>query len=54
MWSKARCIAALENRLPEHVKVDVAFKKPIFLPGTVAFQVHNSTATGSLSRRAAF
>jgi hypothetical protein len=37
MWSKARCIAALENRLPDHVRVDVAFKKPIILPGAVAF-----------------
>ncbi len=37
MWSKARCIAALENRLPDHVRVDVGFKKPIFLPGTVRF-----------------
>jgi hypothetical protein len=37
MWSKARCIAALENRLPDAVRVDVAFRKPIFLPGKVAF-----------------
>ena len=37
MWSAARCVAALENRLPDAVTVDVAFKKPIFLPGTVAF-----------------
>ena len=37
MWSKARCIAAIENRLPDAVRVDVAFKKPILLPGTVAF-----------------
>jgi acyl dehydratase len=37
MWSKARCVAAIENRLPDAVRVDVAFKKPIFLPGTVAF-----------------
>ena len=36
MWSKARCIAALENRLPDHVRVEVGFKKPIFLPGTAA------------------
>ena len=28
---------ALENRLPDAVRVDVAFKKPILLPGTVAF-----------------
>lgn len=37
MWSKARCVAAIENRLPDAVRVDVAFKKPILLPGTVAF-----------------
>ncbi|WP_182523640.1 MaoC/PaaZ C-terminal domain-containing protein [Nocardioides dongkuii] len=37
MWSKARCVAALENRLPDAVRIDVAFKKPILLPGTVAF-----------------
>ncbi|MCW2773609.1 MAG: MaoC domain protein dehydratase [Nocardioides sp.] len=37
MWSMARCVGALENRLPDHVTVEVAFKKPIFLPGTVAF-----------------
>ncbi len=37
MWSLARCVGALENRLPDQVTVDVAFKKPIFLPGTVAF-----------------
>ena len=37
MWTKARCIAALENRLPDAVRVDVAFKKPVILPGKVAF-----------------
>lgn len=37
MWSKARCVAALENRLPDAVRVDVAFKKPVLLPGSVAF-----------------
>ena len=37
MWSLARCVAALENRLPDAVTVDVAFRKPILLPGTVAF-----------------
>jgi hypothetical protein len=37
MWSKARCLAALEGRLPDAVSVDVAFKKPILLPGRVAF-----------------
>jgi hypothetical protein len=37
MWSKARCVAAIANRLPDAVTVEVAFKKPILLPGTVAF-----------------
>jgi len=37
MWSLARSVAALENRLPDAVTVEVAFKKPILLPGTVAF-----------------
>ena len=37
MWSKARCLAGLEGRLPEAYAVDVAFKLPILLPATVAF-----------------
>jgi acyl dehydratase len=37
MWSLARCAAALENRIPDAVTVDAAFKKPILLPGSVAF-----------------
>lgn len=37
MWTMARCAAALENRLPDAVRVDVAFKKPVLLPGAVAF-----------------
>ncbi|HET6938390.1 MAG TPA: hypothetical protein VFI19_07285, partial [Nocardioides sp.] len=31
------CVAALENRLPDSVRVDVAFKRPVLLPGSVAF-----------------
>ena len=37
MWTLARSIAALENRLPSAVRVDAAFKKPVLLPSTVAF-----------------
>ncbi|MBQ1076158.1 MaoC family dehydratase N-terminal domain-containing protein [Micromonospora sp. C31] len=37
MWSKARCLAALENRLPDAYTVEVAFKLPVPLPGTVSF-----------------
>jgi len=49
MWSLARCVAAVENRLPAAVTVDAAFKKPILLPGTVAFgqdPVHDETGAG--------
>jgi len=37
MWTLARCVAAMENRLPDGVRVDVAFKKPVFLPSSVAY-----------------
>ncbi len=37
MWSKARCVAAFANRLGDESTVEVEFKKPIFLPGKVAF-----------------
>ncbi|MGC4745125.1 MaoC family dehydratase [Micromonospora sp. DT201] len=37
MWSKARCLAALENRLPDAYAVEVAFKLPVQLPSTVSF-----------------
>ena len=40
MWSKARCLAALEGHLPEAFKVDVAFKLPVRLPAKVAFSTH--------------
>jgi MaoC like domain len=37
MWTKARCLAALEGRLPDAFAVEVAFRKPIRLPGRVEF-----------------
>ncbi|MDG4807099.1 MaoC/PaaZ C-terminal domain-containing protein [Micromonospora sp. WMMD1120] len=37
MWSKARCLAALESRLPDAYTVEVAFKLPVPLPSTVNF-----------------
>lgn len=37
MWSKARCLAALEGRLGDSFTVSVAFKRPILLPGKVEF-----------------
>jgi acyl dehydratase len=37
MWTLARSVAAIENRLPDAVTVEVAFKRPVFLPGTVRY-----------------
>lgn len=43
MWTKARCLAALETEtfagaLPDRFTLDVAFIKPVFLPTEVCFQ----------------
>jgi acyl dehydratase len=43
MWTKARCLAALESRLPDGFAVDVRFRKPVLLPGKVRF---DSTGEG--------
>jgi len=45
MWTKARCLAALEAQLPDAFTVEVEFKKPILLPATVEFQ-EQSEASG--------
>lgn len=37
MWTKARCLAALEGRLPDAFAIEVRFRKPIRLPGKVEF-----------------
>jgi acyl dehydratase len=37
MWTKARCLAQLDSRVPEAFTVDVAFKRPILLPSKVRF-----------------
>ena len=37
MWTKARCLAAIESRLPDAFQVDVRFRKPILLPSRVEF-----------------
>jgi hypothetical protein len=48
MWTKARCLAALEP-LPDACTVDVQFRKPILLPGTVTF----GTRDGAFAVRSA-
>ena len=50
MWTKARCLAALEPVLPEAYEVDVEFRKPILLPGRVDFErdgVHFAVRDGA-------
>jgi len=37
MWTLARCLAALDARLPDAFTAEAQFKTPILLPGTVAF-----------------
>lgn len=37
MWSKARCLAALDNRRPDAFKTHVSFRRPVLLPAQVAF-----------------
>jgi acyl dehydratase len=37
MWTKARCLAALQGHLPGAYTAEVAFKLPLPLPATVAF-----------------
>jgi acyl dehydratase len=46
MWTKARCLAALESSLEDAYAVEVEFRKPIFLPGDASFaSVHESAGT---------
>jgi acyl dehydratase len=47
MWTKARCLAALQGHLPAAFSVDVAFKLPVLLPAMVAF---SSWADGDVRR----
>ncbi|HET8729644.1 MAG TPA: MaoC/PaaZ C-terminal domain-containing protein [Moraxellaceae bacterium] len=46
MWTKARCLAALESRLPDAFTVDVQFKLPVLLPAKVAFQSEDVAGNG--------
>jgi acyl dehydratase len=41
MWTKARCLAALEAALPDAYTVDVSFRRPILLPSRVTFAADN-------------
>jgi acyl dehydratase len=52
MWTKARCLAALGPRLGGRgsgYTVQVAFRKPIFLPATVEFAEATGESAGSIA-----
>jgi len=53
MWTKARCLAALDPGLPRGFTVEVQFRKPILLPATVQFGERSSGSAISFGVRGA-
>jgi acyl dehydratase len=53
MWLKARCLAALEGRVPEAATTSVRFKLPVPLGSTVAFTSRPTAAGREFELRAA-
>jgi len=50
MWSLAKCTALLEDKLPEAMSLDVAFKLPAFLP-TPALLKYEQDKNGAIQLR---
>jgi hypothetical protein len=48
MWTKARALAQLENRLPDSFECEVRFRKPIPLPSRVEFASGDEEGEGIL------
>lgn len=48
MWTKARCLSALEATLPDSYTVKVKFGKPVVLPRKVGFAVEPAGDAGEL------
>lgn len=46
MWSAARCLAALEGRLPPSYAFDVTFRRPLVLPARVCFTASHTHHEG--------
>lgn len=46
MWTAARALAAVQHRLPDRYRYDVAFGAPILLPSTVTLAVRAGEAPG--------
>lgn len=51
MWTAARAVAALEGRLPGALTVDVAFGRPLLLPGRVELRTRERDGTWALEVR---
>lgn len=54
MWTKAKALSSLQNRLPDAFTVTVEFKRPILLPSTVVFgteSLDGDTIFGVQSKR---
>ncbi|UZJ26751.1 MaoC/PaaZ C-terminal domain-containing protein [Rhodococcus antarcticus] len=51
MWTAARCLADLEGRLPAGYVQEVGFRRPVLLPGTVAFTASEVDGRWSLDLR---
>lgn len=52
LWNKARCLAALESRLPAaSYEVEVRFQKPVLLPGEVTLLASAPAPEGQLALR---
>lgn len=50
MWSKARCLAEVQDQLPQGAfSIEVQFKLPMFIPATVKFE--NKRAKGGFNFR---
>ncbi|GGD67631.1 MaoC family dehydratase [Lacimicrobium alkaliphilum] len=49
MWTKGRCISAIEQKLGDCFDVRVSFRKPIFLPCEVSFNCQEGDHSGSFT-----
>ncbi|MCP3954367.1 MAG: hypothetical protein GY697_19450, partial [Desulfobacterales bacterium] len=47
MWSLARSVSEIEKHFPDNelVSIDISFKRPVFLPGTIALAAKKSNNT---------
>lgn len=51
MWSQARMLAAIDNRLPDAYVASMSFRKPVLIPGTVRYVALESDGLWDLALR---